>query len=153
MDEMTPFCDFADKLLASPEPGAVTDYKQAQLLEATTPNISNAWSHVVLALAKYAKHEGNRSLLGRDKGEIAYRELEEMLYLVVLALYGDGLLSQGASTEECLLALIRSLVLFKEVYPNWTDAYSAGYRVFVEGRENINPILDRHQRAVEAKLF
>jgi hypothetical protein len=84
---------------------------------------------------------------------MAYRELEEKLHLVVLGLYGDGLLSQGASTEECLLALIRSLVLFKEVYPNWTDAYSAGYRVFVEGRENINPILAMHQRAVEAKLF
>lgn len=153
MDEMTPFRDFADKLLALPEPGAVTDYKQARLLEATTPNISNAWTHVVPALAKYAKCEGKRSLLGRDKGEMAYRELEEKLHIVVLGLYGDGLLSQGASTEECLSALLHSLVLFKEVYPNWTDAYSAGYRVFVEGRENINPVLARHQRAVEAQLF
>ena len=133
MDEMTPFRDFADKLLALPEPGAVTDYKQARLLEATTPNISNAWTHVVPALAKYAKCEGKRSLLGRDKGEMAYRELEEKLHIVVLGLYGDGLLSQGASTEECLSALLHSLVLFKVVYPNWTDAYSAGYRVFVEG--------------------
>jgi hypothetical protein len=153
MDEMTPSCDFADKLLSSPEPGAVTDYKQARLLEATTPNISNAWTHVVPTLAKYAECEGKRNLLGRDKGEMVYRELAEKLHLVVLGLYGDGLLSQGASTKECLLALLRSLVLFKEVYPNWTDAYSAGYRVFVEGRENITPILDRHQRAVEAKLF
>ncbi len=153
MDERTPFCDFADKLLSLPEPGAVTDYKQARLLEVTTPNISNAWTHVVPALAKYAKCEGKLSLFGRDKGEMAYRELEEKLHLVVLGLYGDGLLSQGASTEECLSALLRSLVLFKEVYPNWTDAYSAGYRVFVEGRENINTILARHQRAVEAKLF
>jgi hypothetical protein len=153
MEEMTPFCDFADKLLSSPEPGVVTDYKRARLLEATTPNISNAWTHVVPVLAKYAKGEGKRSLLGRDKGEMAYRELEEKLLLVVLALYGDGLLSQGASIAECLSALLQSLVLFKEVYPNWTDAYSAGYRIFVEGRENINPILDRHQRAVEAKLF
>ena len=153
MDEMTPFCDFADKLLTSPEPGAVTDYKQARLLEATTPNISNAWTHVLPTLAKYAKCEGKRSFFGRDKGQMAYRELEEKLHLVVLGLYGDGLLSQGASTEECLSALLRSLVLFKEVYPNWTDTYSAGYRVFVEGRENINPILARHQRAVEVKLF
>ena len=153
MDKMLPFRDFADKLLSLPEPGAVTNYKQARLLEATTPNISNAWTHVVPALAKYAKCEGKQSLLGRDKGEMAYQKLKEKLYLVVLGLYGDGLLSQGASTEECLSALLRSLVLFKEVYPNWTDAYSAGYRVFVEERENINLILDRHQRAVEAKLF
>jgi hypothetical protein len=52
MDEMTPFCDFAGKLLGSPELGALTDYKQAQLMESTTPNISNAWSHVVPALAQ-----------------------------------------------------------------------------------------------------
>lgn len=153
MDERALFLDFKDKLLALPKPGAVTDYKQARLLEATAPNISNAWTHMVPALAKYAKCEGKRSLLGRDKGEKAYRKLEEKLYLVVLALYGDGLLLQGASTEECLLALLRSLVLFKEVYPNWTDAYSAGYRVFVEGREKINLILAKQQRAVEAKLF
>ena len=133
MDEMTPFRDFADKLLALPEPGAVTDYKQARLLEATTPNISNAWTHVVPALAKYAKCEGKRSLLGRDNGEMAYRALEEKLHIVFLGLYGDGLLLQGASTEECLSVLLHSLVLFKVVYPNWTDAYSAGYRVFVEG--------------------
>jgi hypothetical protein len=153
MDEMTPSCDFADKLLESPKPGAVTDYIQARRMEATAPNISNAWTHVVPALAEYAKCKGKLGLLGRDKGEMAYRELEEKLYLVVLALYGDGLLSQGVSTEDCLSAFLRSLVLFKEVYPNWTDAYSAGYSVFVEGRENINPILTRHQRAVETKLF
>lgn len=145
MDERVLFLDFKDKLLALPKLGAVTDYKQARLLEATAPNISNAWTHMVPALAKYAKCEGKRSLLGRDKGEKAYRKLEEKLYLVVLALYGDGLLLQGASTEECLLALLRSLILFKEVYPNWTDAYSAGYRVFVEGREKINLILAKHQ--------
>ena len=39
MDEMTLFRDFGEKLLASPAPGAVTDYKQARLLEATTPNV------------------------------------------------------------------------------------------------------------------
>jgi len=109
LDYLTSFRDFGDKLLSSPEPGAVTDYERARLLEATTPNISNAWTHLVPALAKYAKSEGRRSLLGRDKGEKAYQKLEEKLHLVVLGLYGDGLLSRGASTEECLLALVSSL--------------------------------------------
>ena len=152
MDEMT-FSDFADKLLAPPEPGAVTDYKRARFLETNTPNVSNAWTHVVPALAKYAKFKGKRGLSGRDKGEMAYRELEEKLHLVVLGLYADGLLSQGARTEDCLLATLLSLVAFKEAYPNWGDAYSAGYEVFVEGRDNINIVLARHQQAVEAQLY
>jgi len=145
--------DLGNRLIKSPKPGAVTDYKLARRLEKTAPNTSNAWTHVVPALVKYAKREGKRSLFGHDKGEVAFRELEDKLYLVVLGLYGDGLLLQGASTEECLLALLRSLVSFKEVYPNWTDAYSAAYRLFVEGRDNINLILNRHQRVVEANLF
>lgn len=153
MNEATSFWDIAERLLSSPEPGAVTDYKRARVMEATTPNISNAWTHVVPTLSKYAKCEGKRSLFGSDKGEMAFRELEQNLHLVVLGLYGDRLLSKGASTEECLSALLCSLVLFKEVYPNWTDAYSAAYRVFVDRRENITPILARCQHAVEAEFF
>ena len=153
MDDISSLRDFAKKLLALPEPGAITDYKQARLLEATTPNVLNAWTHVVPALAKYAKLEGKQSILGRDKGEMAYRELVEMLRLVVLGLYGDGLLLQGAKTDECLFALLRSLVVFKGIFPNWEDAYSAGYKVFVEGRENMNPILEKLQLSVEAELF
>ncbi len=153
MDNNIPFRDLGDKLLSLPERGAVTNYELVHLLETSMPNVSNAWTHVVPALAKYAKHEGKRSLLGHDKGETAYRELEEKLYLVILGLYGDNLLSQGANIKECLLTLLRSLVSFKEAYPNWGDAYSAGYRVFVEGKDEISSILDRHQCAVEAKLF
>lgn len=153
MDDSILFRELGDQLLSLPENGAITDYKQAQLLESLSPNVSNAWTHVVPALAKYAKREGERNILGCDEGEMAYRELEGKLHLVVLGLYGDRLLSQGASTKECLLTLLRSLVLFKGIYPNWIDAYSAGYRVFVEGRERIGPILDRHQRTVESELF
>ena len=84
---------------------------------------------------------------------MAFRKLAEDLYLVVLGLYGDKLLTQGASTDECLLALLHSLVSFKEAYPNWTDAYSVAYRLFVEERDIIKIILAKHQRSVEAKLY
>ncbi|MCE9552030.1 MAG: tetratricopeptide repeat protein [Planctomycetes bacterium] len=155
INEVESLSSLGKRLIASSGYGAVTDYNKAQLLHATTPNVSNAWTHVVPVLAKYANSEGKRSLFGRDKGEIAYRDLEEKLRLVVLGLYGDRLVSRGASTDECLLAVLRSLVSFKEVYPNWEDAYSAGYRVFLEGggKMKIRPILARHQRAVEAELF
>lgn len=152
MDAMEAFSYFGEELLRSPVPGAVTDYDQERLLNATTPNILNAWTHVVPVLAKYAKHEGKRSLLGRDKGEVAYNDLVKKLRLVVLGLYGDGLLSQGGSAEECLLELLNSLVDFKRVYPNWDDAYSAGYKVFIELRVSIYPVLERHQKSVEAEL-
>jgi len=152
MNEMESFRCLGKKLIASSEYGAVTDYNQARLLHATTPNVSNAWTHVVPVLAKYGNCEGKRSLFGHDKGEIAYRDLEEKLHLVVLGLYGDGLVSQGASTDECLLAVLRSLVSFKEVYPNWEDAYSAGYEVFVEGRSRICRCLAAHQRSIEAGI-
>ncbi len=153
MPDPTPFRDLRDKLLSLPESGAITNYELAELLETRMPNVSNAWTHVVPILAKYAKCEGKRNFFGRDKGETTYRELEKKLYLVILGLYGDNLLSQGASIEECLLTLLRSLVSFKEAYPNWDDAYSAGHRVFLKGRKRISPILNRHQRAAEAELF
>lgn len=152
MDAIEAFSYFGEELLASPTPGAVTDYEQESLLNATTPNILNAWTHVIPVLAKFAKHEGKRSLWGRDKGEIAYNELVEKLRLVVLGLYGDGLLSQGGSAEECLLELLNSLVDFKRVYPNWDDAYSAGYKVFIEQRDSLYPMLKKHQESVEAEL-
>jgi len=153
MDDISLLRDIGNKLLEIPDPGTITDYKQARLLEATTPNVSNAWTHIVPALAKYAKHEGKRSILGRDKGEMAYQKLVEMLRFVVLGLYGDRLLLKGAKTDECLMALLQSLVVFKQVFPNWQDAYSAGYRVFVDGRENMKPILEKLQQSVESELF
>lgn len=120
---------------------------------ATTPNTANAWTHVVPALERYAKSEGKRSFFGRDKGAMAYHKLEKKLHLVVLALYGDGLLSRGASAEDCLLALLSSIVWFKEVYPNWTEAYLAAHKVFVEGKDDMKSILARHQRTVEEQLW
>ena len=153
MEEMTSLRNLGQCLLATPELGAFTDYEGARKLEVTAPNILNAWTHVVPALAKYAKREGRRSILGRDKGEEAYRQLIKKLRLVILGLYGDGLVTRGADTDECLYALVSSLVAFKGVYPNWTDAYSAGYRVFVERSESMMPILGNLQRSVERELF
>jgi hypothetical protein len=141
------------ELIQMPVPGSVTDHKKAQFMRITTPNMANAWTHVVPALAKHAKSQGKRSLLGRDKGEAAYEKLEEKLYVAVLGLYGDGLLYRGASADECLLALLRSLVLFKEIYPNWPEAYSAAHTVFVEGKDDMKSTLAGHQRAVEARLY
>ncbi len=105
MDEMTSLHNLGQRLLAAPELGAVTDYGAARMLEVAAPNTLNAWTHVVPALAKYAKREGRHSLLGRDKGEEAYLQLIEKLRLVVLGLYGDGLVARGADTDECLSAL------------------------------------------------
>jgi hypothetical protein len=122
-------------------------------LETTSPNITNAWTHIIPVLEKFAKCVGKRSLFGRDKGVLVYRKLEEKLRLAVLGLYGDGLLSQGAQTEDCLIALVRSLALFKDAYPNWPHAYAAGYDVFVKGRDNIIGVLNNHLRSVEAELF
>lgn len=147
------FRDLGNELQLPPEPGAVTDSNLVRLLESTTPNIANAWTHVVPALTKITRCEGKRSLFGGDKGEAAYRALKDKLYLVVLGLYGDGRLAQGASVEDCLSAIIESLVSFKRAYPNWMDAYSVGYKVFVEGREGIKPTLANHQQKVETKLF
>jgi hypothetical protein len=150
---MKPLHELGAALLVLPQPGAVTDFTLARLLETTSPNVTNAWTHVVPALEKYAKCVGRRSIFGRDKGAMAYHKLEESLSLAVLGLYGDRLLSPGASSEDCLLALVRSLVLFKDAYPNWPKAYSAGYDVFVKGHDNIIHILSSHQRSVEAELF
>jgi len=143
---------YGKKLIALPEPGIITNYDLVKLLKETLPNTSGAWSHVVPALVKYSKHKGKRSLFGRDKGKKAYRILNEKLYLVVLGLYADGVLSPGGSVEDCLIALLRSLVCFKEAFPNWTDAYSIAYQLFVEEKEKAKQILLIHQYAVEKKI-
>ena len=143
----------AAQLLKSPEPGSSTDYSLVRLLRSSEPNVFNAWTHVVPALSKYAKSEGKRSILGRDKGEKAYQQMIEKLHLVILGLYADGKLSRGANTHTCLMTLLRSLVVFKEAHPNWEDAYSAGVRVFVDGRERIKPFLEQHQKSIEQDLF
>ncbi len=146
------FRDLGNRLLAPPLRGAVTDYEHAQILRATMPNTLNAWTHAVPALEKYARSEGKVSFWGQDKGKIAYDKLWEKLVLVILGLYGDGLLLIGASTEDCLAALVRSLLAFKETYPNWTDAYTAASRLFVVERSKTNLILALYQHAIEAKL-
>ena len=69
VDEMTLFREFGEKLLASPAPGAVTDYKQARLLEATTPNVFNAWTHVVPALANMLRMKENGAFLDVIRGK------------------------------------------------------------------------------------
>jgi hypothetical protein len=153
MDRKTSLQELGSRLLTEPEAGAVTDYAAARRLEISAPNTSNAWTHVTPALAKYAKRVGKRSLFGNDKEEKAYRTLVEKLRLVVLGLYGDELLSPGSEAEECLMTLLGSLVTFKAIYPNWTDAYSAAYRVFVERSEDILPILEKLQLSVEMQLL
>jgi hypothetical protein len=153
MDEKTSLHDLGEPLLTSADPGAVTDNELSRLFELTVPNVFNAWTHVIPALASYAESQGKQSLLGRDKGEEAYRELIEKLKVLILGLYSDKMLSRGASTDDCLLALVRSLVIYKGAFPNWSDAYSAGYKVFVERSENMGPILEELQRTAEAELF
>ena len=153
MDRKTSLHELGSRLLTKPEAGAVTDYEAARRLEISAPNTSNAWTHITPALANYAKREGKRSLFGNDKGEKAYRTLLEKLRLVVLGLYGDELLSPGSEADECLVTLLGSLVAFKACYPNWTDAYSAGYKVFVERSEDILPVLEKLQHSVEMQLL
>jgi hypothetical protein len=79
--------------------------------------------------------------------------LEEKLHLVVVGLYADDVISHGASTEDCLIAVLRSLVSFKDVYPNWDDAYSVAHSVLVDGRNRIWNCLAAHQRVVEADMW
>lgn len=152
MADSTTLHELGEILTTLPASGAVTDYKKVQLLEAIMPNTMNAWTHVVPVLAKYARHEGKLSFFGRDKGEATYLELIDKLRLVVLGLYGDRLLSRCATSTECLFSLLRSLLDFKEVYPNWNDAYSASQQIFVEESEKILPLLEKHQRSVEDQL-
>lgn len=151
--QLTSLDEAASELLTTPEPGAVTDFAAVRLLEGPMKNTLNAWTHVVPALAKYAKYEGKRSLFGRDKGESAYQELIEKLRLVPLGLYSDGRLPIGANGDDCVREMIFSLVLFKGAYPNWMEAYSTAHRLFIGRRQEMVPILESLQRSVEAELL
>ena len=78
-----------EALLVSPRPGAVTDRRLVAIMEREMPNVHNAWTYVVPAMAKFAKDAGKRSLFGRDKGADAYNEFLKKLRLVVVGLYAD----------------------------------------------------------------
>jgi len=138
-----------EALLASPRPGAVTDRRLVAIMERKTPNVLNAWTHVVPAMAKFAKAAGERSLFERDKGADAYDEFLKKLSLVVVGLYADGVISPGSASEDCLYELVSSLAAFKEAHPNWQDAYSIGYKQFVEGYDASLGLVASLQRSVE----
>lgn len=46
----------------------------------------------------------------------------------MLGLYGDGVLTVGDDEATCLIEIAKSLVLFKNVFPNWPMAYLAGHK-------------------------
>ena len=144
--------ELGNLLLAKPDIQS-TDYSEVKQLESEIPNIMNAWTHVVPDLADFAKKEGKVSFLGKNKGSMAFEKLSKNLRIVVLALYGDHHLTIGESTDKCLYHLVESLVLFKSVYPNWKDAYTMGFNLFVTRSESIKPILGTHQKSVETELY
>jgi len=144
------FIEFVKKLLTLSAPGSISDYKKARLLKTNTPTLFNAWTHVVPALSKYAIFE---EIFESNTVDIVYMWLKRKLYLVILGLYTDGIILKGTSTDECLLALIRSLISFKEAYPNWNSAYTTAYRIFIDRREDIEHTISRYQQKVERMLY
>lgn len=145
--------ELGEMLREAPAPGEVTDFAAARALEAAAPNVMNAWTHAVPALTRYSKRAGRHSIFGRDKTEKAYNDLLDKLHLVILGLYGDGVLLPGATVDGCLYFLVDSLVAFKRAYPNWQDGYSAANSLFVEGSEEIKSDLKKLQELVEGDLF
>lgn len=135
-----------------PEPGAVTDRNAAKKFQFEAPNVFNAWTHMVPKLGRFARGQGKSTFFGRDKGSARLHAVRLKLTLVVLGLYADGLLPNGATAETCLFTVIESLLKFKAAFPNWMDAYAGGYELLVQQRETTLQILALIQRKIEDGL-
>ena len=144
--------DLGRALKTPPKPGSTTDYERARLLQMAAPNTMNAWTHVIPLFAKLRRTLGKKTLFGRDKAVKPLKDVAKGLRLVVLGLYADGMLDRGESEDACLLEVTKSLLSFKEVYPNWTDAYLSAADMLVDRRETVLLLIRAHQESVEIEL-
>jgi hypothetical protein len=106
-------------------------------MKARMLNAYNAWTWTVPSMEKFAKVEGKKNLFGTEKTPKAHREFLKRLRVVVLGLYADGQLGDDSSFEDCLQAIVKSLVAFKEAHPNWPRAYVVGYRTFIADSQGV----------------
>lgn len=111
---------------------ATTDWELAGSLQSNAPHTFNAIQKLVVAMAKVAKHQGKKSLFGRDKGLAAYKDFEVKLHDTILALVLDNVVKRNSPPALVVEKVCNAIYHFAQAFPNWQDAYSYAAEYFVD---------------------
>lgn len=106
-----------------------------ELLQNEAPHSYNAMTHLVMALADLHKNAGRKTFFGRDKTASAFMKMRQKLALQMNAFILDGLLTGGESDMEATSLFLNFAHQFAKLNPNWKDAYTALYEVFIQNPE------------------
>ena len=118
-----------------------TDWGSAEMLEHRIPHTFNSLQKLVMSMVKYQKVRGKKTLFGKDKGRIAWEQLEKELRSTLASMYLDGIIRRSASPDVIREALKDSIESFAECFPNWQDAYAFAYVFLVLEKDNANDVL------------
>jgi hypothetical protein len=111
---------------------ATTDWNRVFDLQDSAPHTFNALQHLVMAMAGVVKYRGKKSLFGKDKGLIAYKEFEQKLRDLMLAMVLDGFIERNAQPPVVRQVICNAIGHFAEAFPNWQDAYSFADEYFID---------------------
>ncbi len=115
---------------------ATTDWDMAGSFQARFPHTFNSLQKLVMAMAKFQKNRGKKTIFGKDKGLEAYQHFEDVLWDTLQAMVLDRAVSPLDSAEVVRESLVEMIGAFAEVFPNWQDAYSFAQEYFVDDAEN-----------------
>ncbi|MEW7986747.1 MAG: hypothetical protein AB2805_03830 [Candidatus Thiodiazotropha sp.] len=111
---------------------ATTDWDLAGTFQIRFPHTFNSLQQLVMAMAKYEKNRGKKTLFGKDKGLNSYKKFEDVLRDTLLAMVVDGVVPRNVAAKECRVTLTEMIGAFAEVFPNWQDAYSFAENYFIK---------------------
>ena len=107
----------------------------------THPHTFNSLTHLISAMADVYKNRGKKSLLGVDKGLKAYNKFESKLRDHLLAMTLDGLIQRNADCDRYRRAVIDTMGLAMDIWPNWQDSYEYASEFFLDNADQANDLI------------
>ena len=120
---------------------ATTDYSAGATLQDAIPHTHNSLQKLVMAMAKFQKNKGKKTLFGKDKGREAWEAFEQELKKTMTSMFMDGIVERSASPDDYREALVRCIEAFAAVYPNWKDAYGFAEEFLVSNENKANDVI------------
>ena len=120
---------------------ATTDYKAIPNLQNAIPHTFNSLQKLVMAMAKFQKNKGKKTLFGRDKGREAWEGFEQALKMTMTSMFMDGLVDRSADPNDVRKHLLGCIAAFATIFPNWQDAYEFADNLFANDEEKANDVI------------
>ena len=120
---------------------ATTNYRVIPILQASMPHTFNSLQALVIAMAKFQKNKGKKTLFGRDKGREAWEMFEQELKKTMASMFLDDLIERNAPVDSIREKLVECIMEFSAVFPNWQDAYEFAIEFLVHDRSKANDVV------------